>query len=266
MIESNILTAFLLTLLAGLSTGIGSWITFFSKHTNRAFLSFSLGLAAGVLLFVSFLELLPESADVFARISDKSHGFMFAVLSFMGGLLLMSIIDFFAPHHENVHAITSEEIESLKTLANLKRIGVLISVAVVLHNIPEGVAMFTVGVSDYRLALPILAAIIIHNIPIGISISAPIYQATGSKSKALKLSLLTGLAAPFGALMAWLFLLPYWTPVFEGIVLGAVGGTMVYIALDELIPAAGHYGKHGLVKAGLLAGMVIMLAVFICFG
>ena len=142
----------------------------------------------------------------------------------------------------------------------------LIALAVTLHNIPEGIAMFTIGVSNYRLAFPILLAIVIHNIPIGLSISAPMYHATGNRNKALWLTLAAGLSTPLGAFLAWLFILPYWSPVLEGTVLGAVSATMVYIAIDELIPTAHHYGKSRYSKIGLVSGMLLVAAALFLMG
>jgi len=260
MSNSNILIAFCLTILAGLSTGIGSWLIFLTRHTSRSFLSFSLGLAAGVLLFVSFVELFPESQQLFAHHARQSSALLLTVLSFLGGLFFMTVVDFLLPHHHNDAASQMET----HTIGQLKRIGYMIALAITLHNIPEGIAVFSVSISNYRLALPIILAIIIHNIPLGMSISAPIYHATGKKGNALVVSLLSGLATPFGALLAWLFLLPYWTPILEAVIFGAVAGTMVYVAINELIPSAEQYGKHSLSRAGVLTGMGLMaLAILI---
>jgi len=252
----NLLIAFVLTLIAGVSTGFGGALAFFTKQTNRSFLSFSLGLAAGVLLFVSFIEIFPESQHLFATVFSTSTAFLCTVASFFGGFVVMALIDMLFPHHYNVDSAV--DVSDIQLIRRLKKMGLMIALAVTLHNIPEGIAMFTIGVSDYRLAFPILLAIIIHNIPIGISITAPIYQATGKRGKALGVALLAGLATPLGALLAWLFLLPYWTPVLQGVVLGAVSATMVYIAIDELIPTAAQYGKSHLSKVGLIIGMALV--------
>lgn len=261
MISSSIIIAFSLTLIAGLSTGIGSWLTFFTHRTNRSFLSFSLGLAAGVLLFVSFADIFPESQALFAENIHRGSAFLWLMITFFAGISIMLLLDWVAPHHEHTPDESSEHTHGKNdpaSLIHLKRVGIMIAVAVSLHNIPEGIAIFTIGISHINLAIPILLAIVLHNIPIGISISAPIFQATGKKSKAFWIAILTGMASPFGALLAWLFLLPSWTPLLQAIVLGAVSGTMVYIALIELLPSAECYGKHTLAKIGLLSGMGTM--------
>jgi zinc transporter, ZIP family len=264
MEQHNLLIAFGLTLLAGLSTGIGGLLTYFSKQTNRSFLSFSLGLAAGVLLFVSFVEIFPESLRLFESVVAPSKAFTYTLLSFFAGVLVMAFIDVLCPHHIKMDRSVNTENEQLKR--SLKKMSILIALAVTLHNIPEGIAMFTIGVSNYRLVFPILLAIIIHNIPIGISISVPMYHATGNRIKALCLALITGLSTPLGALLAWLFILPYWSPELEGIVLGAVSATMVYIAVDELIPAAHHYGKSHYSKIGLISGMALVAIALLLMG
>jgi ZIP family zinc transporter len=255
MEQYNLLIAFGLTFVAGLSTGIGGLLTYFSKQTNRSFLSFSLGLAAGVLLFVSFVEIFPESLRLFESAAVPSKAFTFTLLSFFAGIIIMALIDMLFPHHVDVNHVHVED-EQLKK--SLKKMSILIALAVTLHNIPEGIAMFTIGVSNYQLAFPILLAIIIHNIPIGISISVPMYHATGNRIKTLWITLAAGLSTPLGALLAWLFILPYWSPVLEGSVLGAVSATMVYIAVDELIPTAHHYGKSLYSKIGLISGMALV--------
>jgi zinc transporter, ZIP family len=263
MEQYNLLMAFGLTFVAGLSTGIGGLLTYFSKQTNRSFLSFSLGLAAGVLLFVSFVEIFPESLRLFGSAVAPSKAFTFTLLSFFAGIIIMALIDMLFPHHVDVNRVIAED-EQLKK--SLKKMSILIALAVTLHNIPEGIAMFTIGVSNYRLAFPILLAIIIHNIPIGISISVPMYHATGNRIKALWITLAAGLSTPLGALFAWLFILPYWSPVLEGSVLGAVSATMVYIAVDELIPTAHHYGKSLYSKIGLISGMALVAVALLLMG
>jgi len=263
MEQYNLLMAFGLTFVAGLSTGIGGLLTYFSKQTNRSFLSFSLGLAAGVLLFVSFVEIFPESLRLFGSVAAPSKAFTFTLLSFFAGIIIMALIDMLFPHHVDVNRVVAED-EQLKK--SLKKMSILIALAVTLHNIPEGIAMFTIGVSNYRLAFPILLAIIIHNIPIGISISVPMYHATGNRIKALWITLAAGLSTPLGALLAWLFILPYWSPMLEGTVLGAVSATMVYIAVDELIPTANHYGRSLYSKIGLISGMALVAIALLLMG
>jgi ZIP family zinc transporter len=118
--------------------------------------------------------------------------------------------------------------------------------------------MGAAGRHDLSLGITIIIMLGIHNIPEGIAVSVPIYHATGNKWKAFWLSFLSGLAEPAGALAAYFFLLPFWSPLLNGIVMAAVAGIMVYIALDELLPTAEKYGEHHISISGLISGMIVM--------
>ncbi len=258
--ETNILFPLLLTLFAGLATGIGSLIAFFAKHTNKRFLSFSLGLSAGVMIYVSFVEIFAQAQEILTKEMGLKSGMSVTVLCFFLGMLLIGIIDRLVPSFENPHEVKSVESMDAPPPKNAKlmRMGVMTALAIGIHNFPEGIATFTAAVSDPTLGIAIAVAIAIHNIPEGIAVSVPIYFATGDKKKAFRLSLLSGLAEPVGALLAYLVLMPFMTPVLMGCVFAAVAGIMIFISLDELLPAAREYGEHHISIYGLIAGMVIM--------
>ncbi len=256
MDNQAILIAFLLTLFAGLSTGIGSLIAFVSKHTNTNFLSLSLGLSAGVMIYVSFMEMLPKSLESLSGIFGEKTGMLHMMLGFFGGIALIALIDLLIPESSNPHEIHG--VEEMKLNHQLKQTGIIVAITIAIHNFPEGIATFVSALNTMEVAIPITVAIAIHNIPEGIAVAVPIYHSTGSKKKAFWLSFASGLAEPVGALIAFLFLLPFWTPVINGIVLSAVAGIMTYISLDELLPSAEKYGKHHLSIIGLVAGMALM--------
>jgi len=261
MSEHSILLAFGLTMIAGLSTGIGSLIALLSKRTNTKFLCASLGFSAGVMLFVSFMDLMPIAKDeLVAHLGEKS-GMLALLLAFFGGMGLIMLIDFVIPSTNNPHEI--QGIEDMNIPDNrqksLQRTGLFVALSLVIHNFPEGIATFTTAMtSGLSVAIPITIAIAIHNIPEGIAVSVPIYHATGNKRKAFWLSFLSGLAEPAGALVAYFFLMPFWSPLINGIVMAAVAGIMVYISLDELLPTAEKYGEHHISISGLISGMIIM--------
>ena len=260
MSENHILLAFGLTMIAGLSTGIGSLIALLAKHTNTKFLCASLGFSAGVMLYVSFMELMPEAkAELIQHFGNKT-GTLCLLLAFFGGMGLITLIDFLVPEDNNPHELQGvEEMEKPDNRQKtLHRAGIVVALSLAIHNFPEGIATFTSALSGLSVAIPITIAIAIHNIPEGIAVSVPIYHATGNKRKAFWLSFLSGLAEPLGALIAYLFLMPFWSPMVNGIVLAAVAGIMVYISLDELLPTAEKYGEHHVSIAGLIAGMIIM--------
>ncbi|MDR1673640.1 MAG: zinc transporter ZupT [Bacteroidales bacterium] len=252
----SLLPAFALTLIAGLSTGIGSAIALLAKRTNTNFLCASLGFSAGVMLYVSFMEMMPsakqELTDYFG-----SAGMLYLLSAFFGGIGLIALIDFLIPAEENPHEAQSIE-DMGKNGKALQRTGVLMALSIAIHNFPEGIATFTSVLESWRIAVPITVAIAIHNIPEGIAVSVPVYHATGSKKKAFWWSFLSGLAEPLGALIAFLFLIPFWSPAVNGIVLAAVSGIMVFISLDELLPTAEKYGKHHISISGVVAGMLVM--------
>ncbi|MDH6534792.1 zinc transporter ZupT [Parabacteroides sp. 52] len=257
--ENNIFIPFLLTLFAGLATGIGSLIAFFAKQTNKRFLSFSLGLSAGVMIYVSFVEILRQAEETLVAEMGVKEGMGMTVLFFFAGILLIGIIDRLVPSFENPHEVRSvESMQAPPPKTKLMRMGLMTALAIGIHNFPEGIATFTAAIEDPALGIAIAVAIAIHNIPEGIAVSVPIYYATGDRKKAFYLSLLSGLAEPIGALLAYLVLMPFMSPAVMGCVFAAVAGIMVFISMDELLPAAREYGEHHVSIYGLVTGMAIM--------
>lgn len=257
MTEQNVLLAFILTAVAGLSTGIGSLIALIAKQTNTKFLCASLGFSAGIMLYVSFMEMMPQAKfELISEYGEKT-GTLYLLFAFFAGIALINLIDFAIPKSLNPHEIQGvEDMDDKKR--SLKRTGIVVALSIAIHNFPEGIATFTSALGSLDVAIPITIAIAIHNIPEGIAVAVPIYHATGSRKKAFWLSFASGLAEPFGALIAYFFLLQFWTPVMNGIILAAVSGIMVFISLDELLPSAEKYGKHHISIMGLVAGMLVM--------
>jgi ZIP family zinc transporter len=221
-----------------------------------------LGFSAGVMLYVSFMELIPTAKEeLILHFGSNKTGMLSLLIAFFGGMGLITLIDFLIPKPNNPHEL--QGVEEMNTpdsrQKSLHRTGIVVALALVAHNFPEGIATFTSAINgDLSVALPITIAIAIHNIPEGIAVSVPIYHATGNKRKAFWLSFLSGLAEPVGALAAYFFLMPFWSPFINGIVLAVVAGIMIYISVDELLPTAEKYGKHHISISGLIAGMIIM--------
>lgn len=258
MENQPVLLAFLLTIAAGLSTGVGSAIALIAKKTNTNFLSVSLGFSAGVMIYVSFMEMLPQSLSQLVDAFGGKQGTLYMMCALFGGMAFIAMIDFLIPKRVNPHEMHG--VEEMKKKVSLKRTGIVVAMSIAIHNFPEGIATFTSALSGLDIAIPITIAIAIHNIPEGIAVAVPIYHSTGSRKKAFWFSFLSGLAEPFGALIAYLFLMHFWTPAINGFVLAAVSGIMIYISLDELLPSAEKYGKHHLSISGVVAGMVVMAA------
>lgn len=260
---SPILYALLLSLFAGCATGIGSAIAFFAKKTNTQFLSFSLGLSAGVMIYISFMELLFEARLALGELAGSpTKGHLITAAAFFGGIVLAGIIDKFIPDAENPHELHSlEELGGSREASHvhgLKRMGVVTALAIAVHNFPEGIATFISSLESIQIGIAVAVAVAIHNIPEGIAVSVPIYFATGNRKKAFWYSFASGLAEPAGAMLAYLLLMPFLSPMLMECTFAIVAGIMIYISLDELLPAAHQYGHSHLAIYGLVAGMAIM--------
>jgi ZIP family zinc transporter len=259
--SETILLAFGLSLFAGLSTGIGSAMAFFTNRTSTKFLSLALGFSAGVMIYVSFVELFPEALHSLSHVYGESKGGWMTLAGFFGGILLIGIIDKLIPNMENPHEVKRIEdmVGGVKPgSGKLMRVGLFTALAIAIHNFPEGMASFTATLFDPSLGIAIAIAVAIHNIPEGIAVSIPIYFATGNRKKAFWFSFLSGLAEPIGALAVWLILMPFMSESLMGLIFSMIAGIMVFISLDELLPAAEEYGEHHLSIYGLIAGMAVM--------
>ena len=252
---NEVLFALGLTLLAGLSTGIGSLIAFLAKRTNTKFLSCALGLSAGVMIYVSFMELMPEATTQLAGLYSERMANIYMLAAFFIGIAFIAIIDLMVPEDENPHEIHTEEEAKRK---GLKRTGMMLALAIGIHNFTEGMATFTTALTNMEIAIPISFAIAIHNIPEGIAVSVPIYQATQNRKKAIIYSFLSGMAEPIGALLGYLFLAPLWSPTLNASMLAFVSGIMIYISFDELLPGTEKFGHHHLGLTGVILGFVLM--------
>lgn len=257
----NIIFAFALTLFAGLSTGIGSVLSLLTNKTNTKFLSVALGFSAGVMIYVSFMEILVKAKITLIADLGLKMGTWLTVGGFFFGILVIALIDFLIPSTENPHEVhTVEEMdgESEEHKSKLMRMGLFTALAIAIHNFPEGLATFTAALSDPKLGIAIALAIAIHNIPEGIAVAVPIFYATGSRMKAFRLSFLSGLAEPLGAILGYFLLYRFLSDTLFGFIFASVAGIMVYISLDELLPSAREYGEHHLSIIGLVAGMAVM--------
>jgi ZIP family zinc transporter len=290
----NLLTAFGLTLFAGLATGIGSIIAFTASKTNFRFLSVATGFSAGVMLYVAFVEIFLKGTDALVLAYGGYWGHWANAAAFFGGMLLIGIIDNVIPSAENPHTPPTEEetaplqereVPSSETSPatalpgarsdtgagevqpdhkKLLRMGLFTALAITIHNFPEGLATFLAAMSDPGLGIAIAVAVALHNIPEGISVSVPIYYATGNRKKAFMYSLLSGVAEPVGAGVGYLAILVFVShggaipPHVMGILFGGVGGIMVYISVDELLPTSRAYGKGHDSLLGLVGGMAVM--------
>jgi len=247
----NIGLPLLLTLLAGLSTGIGSAIAYFIRKPKMVYLSFSLGFSAGVMIYISFMELLPTAMAKVGEIRS--------LIAFFIGIVFIGVIDLLVPEAENPHHLSITQ-DSGKAQGDdaLMRTGLFTALAIAIHNFPEGIGIFATSLSDIKLGVIIAIAVAIHNIPEGIAVSIPLFYATGNRNKAFFYSFLSGLSEPLGAIVGFLILMPFLSEVFVASLLASVAGIMVYISVDEIIPTAHRTGRAHAVILGLVLGMFIM--------
>jgi len=241
--QSLIFYGIIFSLLAGISTAIGGAIAFFIQSPQPKLLSPTLGFSAGVMIAVSFFELLPKA------ISDL--GFLYAIIAFFLGIFVILIIDILVPHE-----YIAENIECKNP--HLMKVGVFTAIGIAIHNFPEGFAVFAPSLHSIKTGLLIAIAIAIHNIPEGISVSVPIFCATHNHKRAFNYSLLAGISEPVGAIIGALILFPFLSPFVVSLVLAFVAGIMVYISFDELLPAAHKYGEEHLATCGIIVGMIVM--------
>ncbi len=267
MIDEHILFAFGLTLFAGLSTGIGSIMSFFSKQFSPRFLAGSLGFSAGVMIYVSLVEIFAKARESLIAAHGIRPGNVYTVIAFFAGIGLIALIDKLIPSAENPHEIKNIDERNIQTPNDkrLLRMGLFSALAIAIHNFPEGLATFIAALSDPTLGVTIAVAIAIHNIPEGIAISVPVYFATKNRKKAFWLSFLSGLAEPVGAIIGYFILRTIFNESTFGVIFAGVAGIMVYISLDELLPTAEEYGEHHIAIGGLISGMAAMAISLLLF-
>ena len=247
----NTIHALLLSTIAGFSTMIGTVIIFISPKKNERLLSIALGLAGGVMISVSFMELLPEALNHFSNITNQYLSTILMVITLIFGVVFASLLDKFIPHNEenDTHEMKHE---------NLYRVGIVSMLAIAIHNFPEGIATFMASYESSELGFAIAIAIAFHNIPEGLTVALPMYISTGSKKKALITTFISSLAEPIGALLAFLVLRPYINDLTLGIIFGMISGIMLYIALEELLPSSRDYGYPRLALYSAFAGICLM--------
>lgn len=274
---NSVVFAFLLTLFAGLATGIGSLLALLTKRTNTKFLSVSLGFSAGVMIYVSMIEIFVKARESLVAVLGERGGSWLTVVGFFAGMMVIALIDRFIPEGDNPHEIKRVEcyidengnevcpIPSRDSKSKLLRTGVFTALAIAIHNFPEGLATFISGMQEPTLAIPIAVAIAIHNIPEGIAVSIPVFFSTGSKKKAFVYSFLSGLSEPLGAVVGFTLLRAFVNDLTFGVVFSMVAGIMVFISLDELLPSAQEYGEAHLSIYGLISGMMVMAVSLLLF-
>lgn len=249
---NNTLFAFLLTFIAGFSTMIGTFAIYIKKKPDKIIMA-SLSFAAGVMLCVSVTDLIPESIILLGNNLSKITTIIIVFLSLLLGIIISMLIDYYLPD------------KPLQNTNNksLFKVGIISMIAIILHNIPEGIATFVATSSDIKLGLSLTLAIAMHNIPEGISISVPIYYSTGNRKKAILYTLISALSEPLGAFLAFIFLKNFINDTILGILFSLIAGIMMQISLCELIPASRKYNNNKYLVLFFVIGVIFMLLKFI---
>lgn len=267
-IPNNLGTAFSLTMLAGLTTAVGGAIAFITKKNNLKVLSLGLGFSAGVMIFISLVDIIPNAQIMLAQNFPKMFKWM-VFGGFISGLLISVLIDYFLPDHVDTKELLNpdapEEDNEFKHY-KLKRAGILTAVAICVHNFPEGMATFLTTTQDIALGLSVALAIAIHNIPEGIAVALPIYHVTGKKRYAMLYAAMSGITEPIGALVGMFILGLFLPQVLVGILMAAVAGIMTYISFDTLLPLAKEYGNWHLSIVGIMSGIIFIWLSLILVG
>lgn len=267
--SSQILYAFGLTLLAGLATGLGALLTFLSRSSNTRFLSIGLGFSAGVMIYISFVDILTKSQEAFANQYGSLMGESLGLFAFFAGILCTFVIDQLIPDNVNPHHALEFNAQHPSSQPHqhdaLSRAGLFTAIAIAIHNFPEGFATFVLALEDIQTGIAVAFAIALHNIPEGLAIALPIYYATKKRKKAFTIAFASGLTEPVGAVLGYMLLVPLMGELTLGITFGMVAGIMVYISFDELLPTARRYGNDHTVIVGVVMGMFVMALSLILF-
>ena len=283
---NNIAQSFMLTLFVGLTMGIGSLMSFLVSGKYKKLLSLSLSFSAGIMIYVSFMEMLPEGIHHIQEYIGEDYSWV-ALLWFFSGMFITAVIEKFVhvfagefhdhgdhEHRHYTHGHTENHrhnhVESTLKKNNenghLSKLSLMSAIAIGIHNIPEGLALFTLGINDISLAYPLAAAVVIHNIPLAVAISVPLVYSTGSKKKAFLYTILVGLMQPIGAVLGYVLLANFLNELIFGILFSIVAGIMVFVSLDELLPTALRGEDHHLSVYGAIAGMIVMAFALSLFG
>ena len=249
----DVLVALGVSASAGLTTVLGGLFVLRMDKTNSHHLTIALAFAGGAMVYVSLLEIFPKSAASLGEVHGANTGYAWTTLAFFGGISLLVLLDSLVPNpHPDVAA------SSRRDKAAEARMSLLTAAAITAHNRPEGLATFFATLDDPAVGASLAIAIALHNIPEGVSVAVPVYYATGSRSKAVLASLVSGLAEPLGAILGCLALAPFMSPATLGLVFGILSGTMVFLALEELLPAAKRYAQGRETAYGMVAGMAVV--------
>ena len=271
--DTNVIMSFILTLFVGLTMGLGSLFSFLIKDGNKKFLSLALSFSAGIMIYISFMEILPEGIHLIEEAYPGTKGHVIVLASFFGGMLMTALLEkgvhaMGGHHHPELDkdGLEKEVSKEEEDRNHLEKLGIMTAASIAIHNLPEGLAIFTAGLRDITIAIPLGIAVILHNIPLSIAISVPIYFSTKSKKKAFLYSSIVGLFQPLGAIVGYMLFSSFFNDTLFGILFGVISGIMIFVSFDELIPTSRQYKDHHYSVYGTILGMFVMAVSLMFFG
>jgi len=230
----------LLSIVSGLTTLIGIYLATILGNSPKR-ISLVIGFSAGIMLVVSFLELLPESA--------AAVGVTLTLLSTVLGVLLVGSLDFILPHIHLTYNVGGEE-------EKLLRSALLITFGLILHDFPEGFAMANSYLVNPHLGLLITVAIAVHNIPEEFAMSIPLINLR-SRRFIYTVAFLSGLSEPAGAILG--LAASSYLNVVNPFFLSFSAGAMIFVSFHELIPMSKRYGEYSIFIVGFLLSLLVYL-------
>ena len=244
---NNALIPLLVSTIAGLSTLIGALLIFFKIDESKynKFITFCLAFSIAIMIGISVFDLIPESFFQYFSVYGMSKSIILLVVAFLISYIFITILSMLIKR------------ETKKT--DLYRLGILNMIVLIFHNLPEGIATFLSSYQDLSLGIKLAIAIMLHNIPEGISIAVPIYYSTGNKKLAFRNAFISGMAEPFGAILAFIFLKKYISEMMISIILIIVAGLMITLSIQELLPESLKYKENKALYLGLASGIVLVL-------
>lgn len=249
--DKNVVYSLLISSFAGISTLLGGLVVYFKFKDKNSFIAFALSFSLSVMISLSIFELLPDSFITLSSRFGLLVGIIFTTVMFLVGKFLVTKIN--------------KKLALLHNKDNLYRVGLLSMIALMLHNFPEGIATFMASYNDLSAGISLGIAIMLHNIPEGISISVPIYYATGSKKRGVIYSLISGLAEPLGAILAFIVLKNYINDITIALVLVIVAGIMITISINEMLPEVNSYNKKNISILGMIIGVILVIVNLLLF-
>lgn len=249
--DKNVVYSLLISSFAGISTLLGGLVVYFKFKDKKSFIAFALSFSLSVMISLSIFELLPDSFITLSSRFGLLVGIIFTTVMFLVGKFLVTKIN--------------KKLVLLQNKDNLYRVGLLSMIALMLHNFPEGIATFMASYNDLSAGISLGIAIMLHNIPEGISISVPIYYATGSKKRGVIYSLISGLAEPLGAILAFIVLKNYINDITIALVLVIVAGIMITISINEMLPEVNSYNKKNISILGMIIGVILVIVNLLLF-